>query len=197
MAKKLSEMTLEELWQLFPIILTAHRDEWVAWYNEEAARLGELLPADARISHVGSTAVEGIWAKPIIDILVEVPERCPLEAVGALLTEHGWTCMSAGDRRMSFNLGYTEQGFAERVFHLHLRYAGDHDELYFRDYLREHPEAAEEYERLKLSLWKRFEHDRDGYTAAKGTLVARYTAEARRLDGDRHEASMAGQEAGQ
>lgn len=85
MAKKLSEMTLEELWQLFPIILTAHRDAWAAWYEEEAARLREALPAGARISHVGSTAVEGIWAKPIIDILIEVPEGYSLEAVGALL----------------------------------------------------------------------------------------------------------------
>lgn len=186
MAKKLSEMTLEELWQLFPIFLTEHQAIWAAWYEEEAARLREILPESMRINHVGSTAVEGIWAKPIIDMLVEAPEEVPLAAVSALLEEHGWRRMSTDERRVSFNQGYTEQGFAERVFHLHLRYAGDHDELYFRDYLREHPEAAKEYEALKLSLWKRFEHDRDGYTAAKGALVARYTAEARRLYGDRY-----------
>lgn len=186
MTKKLSEMTLEELWQLFPIFLTEHQAAWADWYEEEAAHLRALLPAEARVSHVGSTAVEGIWAKPIIDILVEVPEGVSLAEVGAMLGEHGWRRMSGDERRMSFNQGYTEQGFAERVFHLHLRYAGDHDELYFRDYLREHPEAAKEYERLKLSLWKRFEHDRDGYTAAKGDLVARYTAAARELYGDRY-----------
>lgn len=82
---------------------------------------------------------------------------------------------------MSFNKGYTESGFAERVFHLHLRYAGDNDELYFRDYLREHPGIAKEYEQLKLSLRKRFEHDRDGYTDAKSEFIKRYTAEAKRL----------------
>ena len=169
MAKRLSEMTLEELWQLFPIYLTEHRAVWTEWYEEEAARLREILPVGACVHHVGSTAVEEIWAKPIIDILVEVPEEAPMASVGALLAEHGWTRMAADERRMSFNRGYTEQGFAERVFHLHLRYAGDHDELYFRDYLRAHPEAAKDYERLKLSLWKRFEHDRDGYTAAKGS----------------------------
>lgn len=187
MAKKLSEMTLEELWQLFPIFLTEHQAVWVEWYEEEAARLRELLPVGSRVNHVGSTAVEGIWAKSIIDILAEVPEGESLSSVGAFLAEHGWTRMAADERRMSFNRGYTEQGFAERVFHLHLRFAGDHDELYFRDYLREHPKAAKEYEQLKLSLWKRFEHDRDGYTAAKGALVARYTAEARKLYGDRHD----------
>ena len=187
MAKKLSEMTLEELWQLFPIFLTEHQTVWGAWYEEEAARLRECLPAGTRLSHIGSTAVDGIWAKPIIDILAEVPEGYPLASVSGLLAEHGWTRMSADERRVSFNRGYTEQGFAERVFHLHLRYAGDHDELYFRDYLREHPEAAKEYEQLKLALWKSFEHDRDGYTAAKGELVARYTAEARRLYGGRYD----------
>ena len=189
MTKKLSEMTLEELWQLFPIFLTEHQPVWVAWYEEEAARLRALLPAEACVNHVGSTAVEGICAKPIIDMLVEVPEECSLSSVSALLMEHGWRRMAAEERRISFNRGYTEQGFAERVFHLHLRYEGDHDELYFRDYLREHPEAAREYEQLKLSLWKRFEHDRDGYTAAKGALVARYTAEARQLYGDQYDGS--------
>ena len=76
---------------------------------------------------------------------------------------------------MSFNKGYMEEGFADKVYHLHLRYAGDNDEIYFRDYLNAHPEVAKEYETLKLGLWKRFEHDRDGYTAAKSEFVTKYT----------------------
>ena len=94
--------------------------------------------------------------------------------------------MSRNERRMSFNKEYTESGFAERVFHLHLRYAGDNDELYFRDYLREHPGIAKEYEQLKLLLRKRFEHDRDGYTDAKSEFIKRYTAEAKSLYGKRY-----------
>ena len=67
MAKKLSEMTLEELWALFPIILKEHQSSWKDWYVEEEALLRENLPAEAvRISHIGSTAVETIWAKPIV-----------------------------------------------------------------------------------------------------------------------------------
>ena len=50
--------------------------------------------------------------------------------------------MSETSDRLSFNKGYTEEGFAERVFHLHLRYIGDNDELYFRDYLIEHANIA-------------------------------------------------------
>lgn len=50
-----------------------------------------------------------------------------------------------------------------------------HDELYFRDYLNGHPALAEEYEKLKLSLWKKYEHDRDAYTDAKSAFVKKYT----------------------
>ena len=60
-------MSLEELWQLFPIILTEHQDAWAAWYREEEYELAQILPAHHTvcISHVGSTAVTGIQAKPI------------------------------------------------------------------------------------------------------------------------------------
>lgn len=76
MGKKLSEMSLEELWQLFPITLTTHRTYWKDWYAKEADLLQHILPTDYvdRISHIGSTAVAGIWEKQIIDILVEVSE---------------------------------------------------------------------------------------------------------------------------
>lgn len=55
---------------------------------------------------------------------------------------------------ISLNKGYTENGFAEKVFHIHLRYIGNNNELYFRDYLNEYPKIAKEYEKLKLNLWK-------------------------------------------
>ena len=94
--------------------------------------------------------------------------------------------MFQSEEWISFNKGYTEDGFAERVFHLHLRYTGDNDELYFRDYLIEHSAAAKEYEELKLKLWKKYEHNRDAYTDAKTELVRRYTEMARRLYGNRY-----------
>ena len=178
-------MSLEELWQLFPIILTEHQDEWEVWYREEEEALAQILPVQytARISHVGSTAVRGVQAKPILDILVEITPGYNMKNIEGILCKNGWLCMSRDEKRMSFNKGYTENGFAERVFHLHLRYEGDNDELYFRDYLREYPEIANKYEQLKLSLRKQFEHDRDGYTEAKTEFVKRYTAEAKSLYG--------------
>ena len=185
MGKKLSEMSLEELWQLFPIFLTEPKSCWKEWYEEEEKLLKGLLPA-ARISHIGSTAVDGIWAKNIVDILVEMPENSGLSTYKNQLISGGYICMSEGENRLSFNKGYTEKGFAERVFHLHIRYIGDNNELYFRDYLIDHPDVAKAYEKLKLGLWKQYEHDRDGYTNAKTEFIQKYTQKARALYGDRY-----------
>lgn len=186
MGKKLSEMSLEELWQLFPIILTEHQDTWRAWYADEHMHLQAILPQAVRISHIGSTAIRGIWAKPIVDILIELPKGAELSRVKAILTSNRYICMSQSCGRLSLNKGYTENGFAERVFHLHVRFAGDNNELYFRDYLNEHPHIAAEYERLKMKLWKEYEHDRDGYTEQKTAFVAKYTDEAKCLYGCRY-----------
>lgn len=187
MKKSLSEMTLEELWELFPIVLSEHKDCWADWYAEEEKRIRGFLPMpDARINHIGSTAIRDIWAKPTVDILLEIPETASMDDVKAVLTGNGYSCMSEGRRRKSFNRGYTSEGFAERVFHLHLRYCGDNDELYFRDYLNDHHEIAGEYEQLKLGLWKRYEHDRDGYTEAKTDFIRQQTAEARKVYAGRY-----------
>ena len=94
--------------------------------------------------------------------------------------------MSNSSTRLSFNKGYTVDGFAEKVFHVHLRYAGDNDELYFRDYLNDNSDIAHEYENLKLKLWKEFEYNRDAYTHAKTDFVKMYTTKAKSLYGDRY-----------
>ena len=62
----------------------------------------------------------------------------------------------------------------------------DNNELYFRDFLNEHPQIAKEYETLKLGLWKKYEHNRDAYTDAKTGFICKWTAEARKLYGDRY-----------
>lgn len=186
MGKKLSEMTLEELWKLFPIFLTAHQEVWKEWYFEEETLLKRVLTQGEKISHIGSTAVSSIWAKPIVDILVEAPQTSNLLAYKDLILNSGYICMAQSENGLSFNKGYTENGFAERVFHLHLRYTGDNDELYFRDYLIEHLDVAKEYEGLKLNLWKQYEHNRDAYTNAKTDFVKKYTQKAKALYGDRY-----------
>lgn len=179
---KLEQMSIEELWKLFPIFLTDHQDCWAAWFAEEKAQLEKILPPDLRLAicHVGSTAVPGIWAKPIVDVLILVPDRAAMCEAQQRLSSAGYVCMSENSGRISLNKGYTEEGFAERVFHIHLRLPGDTDELYFRNYLRHHPETAREYEALKLRLWRQYEYDRDAYTEAKTEFVLRCTEMAKR-----------------
>ncbi len=188
MGKALSEMTLEELWQLFPIFLVPHDDRWKDSFNEIEKTLRELLSGQPfeRISHIGSTAIQGIWAKNIIDVMVEIPQSADMKDTAQILEQNGFTVMSHEAERISLNKGYTENGFADKVYHIHLRYSGDNDELYFCDWLNDHPDVAEEYEALKLRLWKQYEHNRDAYTDAKTDFISKWTVEARKEYGDRY-----------
>ena len=188
MGKDLSEMTLEELWELFPIFLVEHDDRWEVYYDEIEKELTGLLSDQhvVRISHIGSTAVQEIWAKNNVDVMVEIPENNSMKDVARILEQNGFTIMSAEANRISLNKGYTENGFADKVYHIHLRYAGDNDELFFRDYLNDHTDVAKEYEALKLRLWKQYEHNRDAYTNAKTDFITKWTAEAQKEYGDRY-----------
>lgn len=113
--KKLSEMTLEELWQLFPIRLTEYQPIWKEWFMEERALLTVLLPKDVKIHHIGSTAIPGIGAKPIIDILVEA-KVSDFSVIKHSLLNNGYLCMNESPARISFNKGYTEDGFPKKFF---------------------------------------------------------------------------------
>lgn len=172
MKKDLKEMSLEELWELFPIELVPHNMHWADWAEEEIGILSTLLSEfDPRISHIGSTAILAIQAKPIVDILVEMPEGSNWNEARRILESSGYICMSVSDCRMSFNKGYTPYGYAEKVYHIHLHSDGENDEIFFRDYLIAHPEAAKQYESLKLGLLPKFRHNRDAYTDSKSQFV--------------------------
>lgn len=188
MSKELSEMTLEELWELFPIFLVAPNEKWSDYYSEIVPVIRKALDAFNvdRISHIGSTSIKGIWAKKIIDVLVEIPGQVDMEKAAQAMEQNGFIRMSSAVGRISLNRGYTKDGFAEKVYHIHLRYTGDNDELYFRDYLNEHPGIAKEYENLKLRLWQAYEHNRDAYTDSKGDFIRKWTLEAHRVYGDKY-----------
>jgi len=188
MKKALLELTLEELWELFPIFLVQHNEQWIEYYKEMKDFLCNILSGYQiqRISHIGSTAIKDIWAKNIIDILIEIRLNENMKDVSKVIERNGFICMSSDINRVSFNWGYTENGFEEKVYHLHLRQEGDNDELYFRDYLNEHPQIAREYGQLKLDLWKQYEHDRDGYTKAKSGFITKWTSEAKKAYAGRY-----------
>lgn len=78
-----------------PIILSEHKTYWNDWYVEEEKRIKAFLPIDnARISHIGSTAIHGMWAKPIVDILLEIPKTVSMETVKNIPTDSGYICIS-------------------------------------------------------------------------------------------------------
>jgi GrpB-like predicted nucleotidyltransferase (UPF0157 family) len=184
MKKQLSEMTNEELWELFPIILREHDPQWTTCYRRESAIIVNAAGKDniVRINHIGSTAVSGLLAKPTVDILLEITDDCDteklikdIESAGYIYTEQ----QGNPPPHMMFLKGYTPEGFVGQAFHVHVRYAGNWPELYFRDYLKEHKDVADEYGRFKKSLLEKYEHDRDGYTSAKTEFIERHTTIAR------------------
>jgi GrpB-like predicted nucleotidyltransferase (UPF0157 family) len=157
-----------------PIRIVPYDPEWPAGFERERLALERVLgpAATGGIHHVGSTAVPGLDAKPIIDILVGVEDlpsarECiePLAQVGYLyapyrVDEMAWFCKPSP---------------AHRTHHLHLVPSGSprfHAELAFRDHLRAHAEVAREYAALKRRLAERFENDREAYTEAKWGFVS-------------------------
>ena len=157
MKKKLEEMTNKELWQLFPIVLVEHDPSWKQEYENEKALLECIIGIEniARISHVGSTAVAGLLAKPTIDILLELKPDVDIAGFVTDMKDKGYIYLPKpgnASLHMTFLKGYTSEGYRGQVFHVHVRYTGDWDELYFRDYLLEHPDVAAEYGRLKHRL---------------------------------------------
>ena len=174
MQNKLYEMSLEELWQLFPIELAEHNPEWFIWYDEEKNNLLSVLGNTIkRIDHIGSTSIPGLLAKPIVDILLQISPLADTDGLKATLADNGWLLMAENTRTCSFdfNKGYTPDGFAERVFHLHVKRIGDHDEIHFRDYIAAHPEDATEYAALKRQLLALYKYNRDAYTEAKTEFI--------------------------
>lgn len=182
--QKLSKMSNEELWALFPIVIREYNADYPKWYVEEELVLVELIGSNQieRINHIGSTAVPGLLSKPTVDILLEITQHYNMDDLMFRLEQNGYICSKQPENpplHLMLMKGYTLQGFAEKVFHLHIRYAGDWDELYFRDYLRLHTDISKRYGILKSELQQRFEHDRDSYTHAKTDFIKRYTQLAR------------------
>ena len=115
MSKPLSEMTLAELWELFPIKLTEHQSGWASWYREEEERLASVLPDTVKLHHIGSTSIGGIWAKPIIDILVEAKLR-DFDALKCLIMRSGYLCMAQSQARRISTRAIRRTGLPKRCF---------------------------------------------------------------------------------
>ncbi|MGI6153608.1 MAG: GrpB family protein [Christensenellaceae bacterium] len=185
MKTNLKSMTNQQLWQLFPVVVEEYNAVWPRCFEEEEERIRALIGKNIlRISHIGSTSVPGLCAKNIIDILIEIGEESHTQKLADAMEQAGYIYLPQPENpppHMVFLKGYTENGYEGQPCHLHVRFAGDWDELYFRDYLREHSDAAREYAALKKSLQEIYRHDRDGYTAAKTDFIREAAAQGRRL----------------
>jgi len=164
------------------IRLVEYDQSWPAKYDEMAAWLSDTLDPDIalRIEHYGSTAIPGMPAKPVIDILLEVPSfaearRSLIPVFNRPECEYWWyndhMCLIIRKRLMG-----------TRTHHIHAAPAGHRiwDGIEFRDYLRAHPDQAERYAALKRELAECHGTDREAYTNAKHDFVSEITARALR-----------------
>lgn len=183
-----SSLDAKRLAALFPIILVDHDPAWETRYSREKQFLVSIFgDTISRISHIGSTAVPGLLAKPTIDILLELSHDIDLKAITEQLKQAGYAVNTPDRDVIMYLKGYTPQGFQGQAYHIHVRLSGDWDELYFTDYLKNHEQIAEAYAELKMRLQQRFSHDRDGYTEAKGDFIRFYTQQARSEMGNRYD----------
>ncbi len=165
--------------------LVSHDPAWSAMYEAEAERLRAALPEGLvlKMEHFGSTAVAGLLAKPVIDILVAVSSVeearelavAPLDALGYAF----WADNPRRDR-LFFVKGLPPRA-PRRTHHVHMiePSAAMWDMLLFRDILRADPEEAARYAALKRELAAQHRQDREAYTEAKAAYVAAVLASAR------------------
>ena len=182
--KELLQMSKQELWQLFPIIICHYNPKWPKRYLDEKKAIVSFLGAEKifRITHIGSSAIPGIDGKPTIDILLEIKRKVNTKTIIEKMQEAGYIYTEQKDNPppyMMFLKGYTPQGFRGQVFHVHVRYPQDWDEFYFRDYLISHPLIAKTYSKLKHNLAKQYQFNRDGYTDAKTAFIKKISRIAR------------------
>jgi GrpB-like predicted nucleotidyltransferase (UPF0157 family) len=168
-----------------PVEVVDYDPSWPRSYAEErdriAAALGESVTA---IEHVGGTAVPGLPAKPVVDIMVGVADIERAGQAVAGLINLGYQYVPELESELP-ERRYFRRGSPE-THHIHM-VAVDSDfweeHLLFRDYLRTHPQAAEEYGKLKRGLAGRFRFDRAAYRAGKLPFIDTVVTAARREAG--------------
>ena len=173
------------------IAIVAYDPAWSARFREEADHLTACLPPDLirRIEHFGSTAVPGLAAKPVVDMLIEVTDLAATrERIAPVLEAQGYDYFwrpTFGDDVPPFYAWFIKRDSAgARTHHIHMVEAGGvfqghWDRLLFRDFLIEHEDVAAEYAALKKQLAAAAPGDRVAYTEGKGEFVRRVTERAR------------------
>jgi len=176
------------------VVICSYDARWPESFRREAEHLRSCLPTDLlrRIEHFGSTAVPGLAAKPVVDMLVEVTDlQATRDRIAPVLEAQGYDYFwrpTHGDDGPPFYAWFIKRdsGTGARSHHIHMveaHFAEHWDRLLFRDYLIEHPEVATEYEVLKLRLASAHPQDRIAYTRGKTEFIVRVTGQAKRYYG--------------
>ena len=161
---------------------------WPRMFEEEKKHLLDCLPQDLiqRIEHFGSTAIPGLAAKPIVDVLVEVASLDETKArIAPVLEAQGydyfWRATHGEDGPPFYSWFIKRNSAGVRTHHIHMVESDfEHwDRLFFRDYLIADPETAKEYETLKYALARNYPNDRVAYTNGKSEFVVRVTQVAK------------------
>ena len=158
-----------------PITLVDHDPSWRDRFLAEQAVLSRLLRPwlAAPPEHVGSTAVPGLRAKPIVDIVAPVRSFEDAQDAVPVLEQHGWLFWP-DDPNRSYRLWFLRPTPASRTHHLHIMQQ-DHPELrkvlLFRDALRNDATLRQQYVALKERLAEQYHQDRNAYTDAKSEFV--------------------------
>ena len=166
-----------------PIELVPYDPAWPARFEDWKQRLLTALPTPPRrVEHIGSTAVPGLAAKPIVDILVGVDD---LEAEAAYVPaiEGLGVQLRSRDRDHRYFRPFSGR---PRDVHVHVCTADsdwERPHLVFRDYLRRNPEARSRYVAVKQAAAARWRYDRVAYTESKTAIIAALTAEAETAGG--------------
>ena len=182
--KKSLEQRIEEAIRE-EISIAPYDPEWPNLYENEAASLRRKLPLSvvSRIEHFGSTAVPGLAAKPVIDMLVQVSSLEETRGrVVPLLEAEGYDYFWRTDVSPAYAWFIKRDAGGKRTHHIHMVESDSKlwERLYFRDYLREFPEEARRYAELKQSLAERHPNDRIAYTEGKAEYVIAITERAKR-----------------
>lgn len=162
------------------VAVEPYNPDWPGWFQAEVGRLRRVLPACwlGRIEHFGSTAVPGLAAKPVVDMLVEVRsvEQAGREAPALLRPpryDFFWRPTWGETGEPFYPWFIRRDGRGRRTHHIHMVEPDfEHwGRLRFRDALRAEPDLAAAYAELKLDLARRHRHDRVAYTRAKTDFI--------------------------
>jgi GrpB-like predicted nucleotidyltransferase (UPF0157 family) len=155
-----------------PIVVTDYDAEWPFLFEEIAQPVRDAVAdLDAQVEHVGSTSVPGLAAKPIIDIDVVVGSADAVPSAIERLRSLGYVYQ--GDKGIRGREAFMWPRDA-RPHHLYVVVQGSRphlEHIRFREYLRDHPEAARQYAALKTRLADRHGEDQLGYTDAKTEFI--------------------------